>query len=76
MDNYHKEELIGAAFHSQQMIFVVWWAYSWVTVRVVMFRDPRSRPLVWDWRYIDCDDIAFPENFSWGVASSSHQVSG
>ncbi|MFT4982562.1 MAG: beta-glucosidase, partial [Bacteroidia bacterium] len=30
----------------------------------------------WDWDEIDLDDISFPENFIWGVASAAHQVEG
>lgn len=30
----------------------------------------------WDWDSIDLDDISFPENFVWGVASAAHQVEG
>jgi beta-glucosidase len=30
----------------------------------------------WDWDEIDLNDISFPENFIWGVASAAHQVEG
>ena len=29
-----------------------------------------------DWSKIDVDDINFPSNFSWGVATASHQIEG
>ncbi len=74
MGNHNEEELTDIAFHLQQMIFVVWWVYAWATVHVVI-SDLGHRPLVWDWRFIDYDDIAFPCNFLWGVASAAHQVS-
>jgi beta-glucosidase len=30
----------------------------------------------WDWDEIDLNDISFPDNFIWGVASAAHQVEG
>ena len=30
----------------------------------------------WDWENIDVNDISFPEEFVWGVASAAHQVEG
>ncbi len=30
----------------------------------------------WDWEDIDCDDLAFPREFVWGVAAAAHQVEG
>lgn len=30
----------------------------------------------WNWDEIDLNDISFPENFVWGVASAAHQVEG
>ena len=29
-----------------------------------------------DWSKIDVDDINFPSDFSWGVATASHQIEG
>ena len=30
----------------------------------------------WNWEEINVDEISFPENFTWGVASAAHQVEG
>lgn len=30
----------------------------------------------WNWDKIDLDDISFPDDFVWGVASAAHQVEG
>jgi len=30
----------------------------------------------WDWNSIDVDDVSFPPEFTWGVASAAHQVEG
>lgn len=29
-----------------------------------------------DWENIDCNDYQFPTNFTWGVATASHQIEG
>ena len=29
-----------------------------------------------DWKKIDLQDISFPDNFTWGVATASHQIEG
>jgi beta-glucosidase len=42
-------------------------------VRALDRADPELR---WDWSTIDLDDLYFPPNFLWGVASSAHQVEG
>ncbi len=36
-------------------------------------RDPLVK---WDWRKIDTSQKHFPKNFTWGVATSAHQVEG
>ncbi len=30
----------------------------------------------WDWEEIDLNDISYPDDFIWGVASAAHQVEG
>ena len=42
-------------------------------VRALDRADPELR---WDWSTIDPDDLSFPPDFLWGVASSAHQVEG
>lgn len=32
--------------------------------------------LRWDWNTIDTDDVHFPKEFLWGVATAAHQVEG
>ncbi len=44
-------------------------------VRVMMFRS-NSEELRWDWSSINTNDLYFPKNFVWGVASAAHQVEG
>ncbi|HRI09488.1 MAG TPA: family 1 glycosylhydrolase [Nannocystaceae bacterium] len=42
-------------------------------VRVLDRADPEIR---WDWSHLDLDDLHFPREFLWGVATSAHQVEG
>jgi len=36
----------------------------------------QKNPLYWDWHKINTAQLKFPENFLWGVSTSSHQIEG
>lgn len=43
---------------------------------LMLFWQKESPELRWDWKKIDTNEIYFPEEFLWGVATAAHQVEG
>lgn len=45
-------------------------------VTALMYWQRKFPELRWDWDEIEVNDIKFPSNFLWGVATAAHQVEG
>jgi len=59
---------------------MAWWIYltaflaGYVLIIIILsIRFPEKHL---DWENIDCNDYQFPKNFTWGVATASHQIEG
>ena len=49
------------------------WLISRPINRFLSIKYPETH---YDWENIDCQDYQFPDNFTWGVATASHQIEG
>ena len=43
---------------------------------VILWLHQKYPEIRWDWSSIDTKNMKFPNNFSWGTATASHQVEG
>ena len=55
-----------------EMVLIAIGAYA-LTILVLSLRNPETHI---DWSKQDLDTLKFPSDFSWGVATASHQIEG
>ncbi|CAM9543351.1 unnamed protein product [Chrysoparadoxa australica] len=69
--------LIALALDAVKYVGLVAWALlAWIMTSFMTLSRVSPRPLFWSWHRIDLDDLEFPDNFLWGVATAAHQVEG
>ena len=59
---------------------MVWWMYLiaglFLYAIIIVFLSKKYPETHYDSENIDCQDYQFPDNFTWGVATASHQIEG
>ena len=61
-------------------MLMLWWAYGlililcyFMIITILCWKFPEKHL---DWKSLDLETLNFPPNFSWGVATASHQIEG
>eukprot|EP00953_Heterococcus_sp_UTEX-ZZ885_P029939 15850-Heterococcus_DN1.PRE.2 len=69
--------LLAAVFEIVKYLLLLLWAIvAWVITSTMTLHNSFTKPLYWDWHKINLDELSFPPNFMWGVATAAHQVEG